>query len=749
MSYTNECQTGELRCSLQCVNTIGSAYCSCPKGYETDSTGLQCIDVNECETAAHNCSQLCENTNGSFVCQCLPGFLLDKDRMTCTDIDECQTNATWCPHVCVNTEGSYKCVCKDGYDISEDDMMCEDINECKKEPAPCEQICNNTEGSYSCSCDGPGFKLSKDQTTCLDINECMEGDNPCPNICINTIGSYLCDCDRPGYLLASDASGCEDINECASNPCPHQCVNTLGSFKCLCPLGYADPPENNQTLCTECPRGTYRGVGETSCKRCPPRTNTSSTGSQSIKDCVCVEGYKEDVETGLCIDVNECKSNKLQCQHMCSNTEGSAHCTCRPGFTLNKDGISCSGNIISRTDCLFFCPDINECQTSTHGCQHRCVNTPTGAKCVCPKGFELISDGKSCKDIDECRIRNGGCTDLCVNTAGSHTCRCTRPGYKLYTDNKQCVDINECEVDKATCDDLCVNTVGSFKCYCRQAGYTLAQDKRTCEDIDECAKGKICQQMCINLPGSFRCDCQAGYFKQGHGCSPCPVGTYRDKKASVVSCQKCPPGMTTSRKATETVLGCYCLPGFHGNPETLDKCTDINECARSGNGGCEQVCNNTEGSYFCSCQDGYALDEDKKSCNPTKCPLLTPPEFAKFTTKVCTRMKKGENVPPGTECFYQCRKFMTLRGPEKRTCLENFTWSDSNPECFARPCERLPVPENGYLYPPICMLPKVPFATRCSFRCNKDFQSVGSAGAKCRATGHWSGKHNHRCVTKR
>ena len=34
---------------------------------------------------------------------------------------------------------------------------------------------------------------------------------------------------------------------------------------------------------------------------------------------------------------------------------------------------------------------------------------------------------------------------------------------------------------------------------------------------------------------------------------------------------------------------------------------DVNECSNS-NGGCSQMCNNTQGSYLCSCLLGYQLD---------------------------------------------------------------------------------------------------------------------------------------------
>ena len=41
---------------------------------------------------------------------------------------------------------------------------------------------------------------------------------------------------------------------------------------------------------------------------------------------------------------------------------------------------------------------------------------------------------------------------------------------------------------------------------------------------------------------------------------------------------------------------------------------DIDECSTSVHG-CQQVCTNTEGSYSCECRDGYALDDNGKTCS--------------------------------------------------------------------------------------------------------------------------------------
>lgn len=199
-------------------------------------------------------------------------------------------------------------------------------------------------------------------------------------------------------------------------------------------------------------------------------------------------------------------------------------------------------------------------------------------------------------------------------------------------------------------------------------------------DVDECARGKLCQHKCINLPGSFRCDCDAGHYKQGHHCTPCAKGSYRGIKDSVVSCALCPRGMTTASKATDSVRGCFCSPGYYGNPERQEACQDVDECGKD-NGGCEHSCNNTIGSFFCTCREGYALHSDNKTCIPTRCPVLDLHKYATFTTPECRLMAQGQHVLPGTECSFKCRGSLLLKGSSKRICLGNFTWTGTQVEC--------------------------------------------------------------------
>ncbi|KAM9604693.1 LOW QUALITY PROTEIN: uncharacterized protein ACIGJ3_022385 [Trichechus inunguis] len=54
---------------------------------------------------------------------------------------------------------------------------------------------------------------------------------------------------------------------------------------------------------------------------------------------------------------------------------------------------------------------------------------------------------------------------------------------------------------------------------------------------------------------------------------------------------------------------CPCTEGFHGPCCQYDK----NECAID-NGGCQDRCCNTIGSYYCKCQAGQKLEEDGRGC---------------------------------------------------------------------------------------------------------------------------------------
>ena len=47
-------------------------------------------------------------------------------------------------------------------------------------------------------------------------------------------------------------------------------------------------------------------------------------------------------------DIDECSQGEDNCDQLCTNTDGSFACGCSPGYTLDADGISCSGKSIDK-----------------------------------------------------------------------------------------------------------------------------------------------------------------------------------------------------------------------------------------------------------------------------------------------------------------------------------------------------------------------------------------------------------------
>ena len=50
--------------------------------------------------------------------------------------------------------------------------------------------------------------------------------------------------------------------------------------------------------------------------------------------------------------------------------------------------------------------------------------------------------------------------------------------------------------------------------------------------------------------------------------------------------------------------------------------SDENECL-TNNGGCAQICNNTVGSLTCSCNTGYSIGADARSCAGKRTQCIT------------------------------------------------------------------------------------------------------------------------------
>ncbi|KAI5090143.1 growth arrest-specific protein 6 precursor, partial [Silurus meridionalis] len=182
----------------------------------------------------------------------------------------------------------------------------------------------------------------------------------------------------------------------------------------------------------------------------------------------CVEKFadkkKEDLVTCVHNIPDQCSPNP--CHHIgtvrCEDKKGEFQCHCFTGWT----GLRCE-------------KDVNECSKENGNCEHECSNSVGSYHCSCHDGYRL-SGHHRCLDVDECTDVPDVCgTSQCRNKDGSYECLCDG-GYFYNNETKSCDDVNECE--SAVCEEQCVNTPGSFRCYCDgRQGKKLGRDLSSCE----------------------------------------------------------------------------------------------------------------------------------------------------------------------------------------------------------------------------------------------------------------------------
>ncbi|XP_019616827.1 PREDICTED: uncharacterized protein LOC109464315 [Branchiostoma belcheri] len=306
----------------------------------------------------------------------------------------------------------------------------------------------------------------------------------------------------------------------------------------------------------------------------------------SLSTCQADQSWSRNVPS--CSDIDECLAANGGCDHVCTNTMGTFHCSCVTGYNLNADGFSCN--------------DIDECSIANGGCQQNCNNFIGSFQCSCGTGYKLNSDGFACDDVDECSTLNGGCEQICTNTIGSFQCSC-QDGYSLNSDGFACDDVDECASGNGGCEQTCTNHIPSFQCSC-DVGYILNVNGFTCDDINECSTANGgCNQTCTNLIASFECSCGAGYSLNDDGVS-CE---------DINECNSANGGCSHVCNNSIGSFSCFCSTGYMLNVDGF-ACDDIDECD-TANGGCGQFCNNTVGSFSCYCAHGYSLGVDLLACD--------------------------------------------------------------------------------------------------------------------------------------
>ncbi|KAH0507693.1 Fibrillin-3 [Microtus ochrogaster] len=629
----------------------------CPggKGFQPNPITLILEDINECQELPRLCQGgNCTNAFGTFQCECPPGYSLSEDTRTCEDIGECSTHPDICSPGPGYSLGNYTCICPAEFlQVSSgnncvcrkcDDlglrggrvvvamgrtakalralegaeraiferrnrvhlhifdvlMMWEYIDECLSLPGTClPGTCQNLKGSFQCICP-PGFQVQSGH--CIDTDECLEEPSLCfLGTCANSPGTFRCLCPS-GFVLSDSGHYCFDIRQSF-------CFTRFEAGKCSMPKAF----NTTKTQCC-CSKNPAEGWGEP-CERCPQK---DSVTFQEL--CPFGHGAVPGPD-GSRKDVNECSENPGICSDgPCVNTDGSFHCKCPFGYSLDVTSISCV--------------DIDECSLNPLLCAFRCHNTEGSYLCTCPAGYTLRKDGAMCQDVDECADGSPDCHTrgmLCKNLIGTYACICP-PGMQLQPSGEDCTDEDECQSQSSLCaHGRCINTVGSFQCHCDE-GFHPSPTLTECHDTRRgLCFSEVLQVMCQSWSSSgeavprVECCCGGGRGWGPH-CELCPLpGTSAYRKL-------CPHGKGYSMEGQDVdechmfadlchhgecinsigSFHCDCQAGYTPDA-TATACMDVDECSRDPKP-CAFLCKNTEGSFLCTCPRGYLLEEDLRSC---------------------------------------------------------------------------------------------------------------------------------------
>uniref|UniRef100_K7FIB5 Adhesion G protein-coupled receptor E1 n=1 Tax=Pelodiscus sinensis TaxID=13735 RepID=K7FIB5_PELSI len=288
-----------------------------------------------------------------------------------------------------------------------------------------------------------------------------------------------------------------------------------------------------------------------------------------------------------------------------------------------------------------------------------CEVIPRGHHCTCKQGSvsstrEQYFTDKSvmCQDKNECQLQALPCgpNAMCFDTAVHFSCICL-PGYNSSRGNaflpSSVAPLNCSEVTPFLSFNVCNHSEcpecqGATAAPCKPS---FASSSEEHPDIDECSQDPSpCgpYSICNNTPGSYTCRCRAGYFppspsdvrfsctgkcliwgtskKTAKRLSKCPRYVCLTTQSFWVGSSIChshidecsqdpsPCGLNSICNNTLGSYTCTCRAGYlsPSQPDTPFNCTDIDECSHNPSPcGPNSICSNTLGNYTCTCQAGY------------------------------------------------------------------------------------------------------------------------------------------------